>query len=615
MKKTIKSIFLFILVACMLFCTVSCQNGDSADVGSDAVTQTDTDTEKAENDSTPADSENADTGKNDTDDTNDKNEVNVVIKEELKAKTEGQKIDLYLIAGQSNGTGFSKLTNEFYTSDPLFVKGYSNVLYSGNSVSTYENSTIAYYPRVLTICKTKAGYGKTAEYCGPELGMAKALSSYYNADTGRMAGIVKFAAGGTNLSDVTTGRYAAAGNWTPPSYIQKYGAKGSMSGGLYKKFIDQVKTSIAEYEAHGYTVEIKGVFWMQGESDSKLSDITSKYPELFEYLVKDMRSDLGSMVKKDLSALPIVVGEISDAYNITHLPTSNAFVKMQNEMIKDMQNVYTVNSSVFGVGTDGSDASHWTPDDIYYIGQMVGNKFMEVCNIASPSWGASVAALYDSAGTLLGSYSSLAYAINSAPEGAVVKLLSDITLYGNLNINNRNLVTVDGNGHKITSYSNTHGVRLVGCNVKFVNFEFYHKNNGSGAYGIYVYEGAKMIFESGSINASCYGIVVNQDCEITINGGSFTTRTTSSGEYGVLYISYGGSPAPTKKNSSKITINGGTFTAGKNFPAIYVKNNANTTATVTVNGAIFDTTDGTAAIKNDGTYTTVTVNESNVTYK
>lgn len=83
----------------------------------------------------------------------------------------------------------------------------------------------------------------------------------------------------------------------------------------------------------------------------------------------------------------------------------------------------------------------------------------------------------------------------------------------------------------------------------------------------------------------------------------------------MLYISYGGSPAPTKKNSSKITINGGTFTAGKNFPAIYVKNNANTTATVTVNGAIFDTTDGTAAIKNDGTYTTVTVNKSNVTYK
>lgn len=541
MKKNLRKAALLILVGSLLFGLTSCATRSSQDneTASEKLETSGTETEtKPEND-------------------NKKEEV----------------IDLYLIAGQSNGAGFSALPEAFKTSDPLFTQGYSNILYSGNSAATYGGGKVQYLPRVVTLQKTIAGLGKDASYFGPELGMAKALSAYYNAESGEKAGIIKYAAGGTNLSDVTGGRYPAAGNWASPSYLKENGAKGALSGGLYRNFIEQVQTSIAEYEAKGYTVAIKGLFWMQGESDSKLSGITSTYPHMFECLVQDMRKDLGKMTGTNLSALPILVGEISDAYNIRHLETSAAFIAMQNRMANAMEHVYIVHSGVFGVGTDASDASHWTPDDMLTIGQMVGTQFLNVCKgveLSDPIGGDAVASVYSADGHLTGTYSSLSYAVNSASAGSTIKLLRDLELYGNLNINNLNPVTVDGNGFRIRSHSVTHGVRLVGCNVTLRNFDFYHCHNSASAYGIYVYEGASLVFESGELNAYRFGIVVNQDSTVTINGGTISIRNGDVEKCGALYISYGGSPAPTRDNNSKITVNGGTLRASGKAAAIYI---------------------------------------------
>ena len=486
---------------------------------------------------------------------------------------EGGMIDLYLIAGQSNGAGFSALTEAFRASDPLFTQGYSHILYCGNSAATYGGGKVQYLPRVVTLQETVAGLGKDASYFGPELGMAKALSAYYNAESGKKAGIIKYAAGGTTLSDVTGGRYPAAGNWASPSYLRENGAKGALSGGLYRNFIKQVQTGIAEYEKAGYTVAIKGLFWMQGESDSKLSGITSTYPHMFECLVQDMRKDLGKMTGTDLSALPILVGEISDAYNIRHLETSAAFIAMQNRMVNAMEHVYIVRSGVFGVGTDATDASHWTSDDMLTIGQMVGTQFLNVCKgvkSSEPIGGDAVASVYSADGQPTGTYSSLSYAVNVASAGSTVKLLRDLELYGNLNINNRNPVTLDGNGFRINSHSVTHGVRLVECNVTLRNFDFYHCTNSASAYGIYVYEDATLVFESGELSAHRFGIVVNQDSTVTVNGGTISIRNGDAEKCGALYVSYGGSPAPTRNNSSQITVNGGTLCASGKAAAIYI---------------------------------------------
>ena len=49
--------------------------------------------------------------------------------------------------------------------------------------------------------------------------MAVALSNYYNADTGRIAGILKYAHGGSKLS----GNDTDANNWVSPSYAEAFG--------------------------------------------------------------------------------------------------------------------------------------------------------------------------------------------------------------------------------------------------------------------------------------------------------------------------------------------------------------------------------------------------------
>lgn len=501
-------------------------------------------------------------------------------------------IDLYLIAGQSNAAGYSAVNDQFLASNPAFTQGYSNVLYFGTagSTSSADDYTVLYTNRISRVQAVKVGYGKNESYFGPELGMAEALSAYYNAESGRVAGIIKYAVGGTSLRDTLTAQNKAAGNWASPSYLAQNGAAGALSGGLYRNFLLEVESGIADYRAMGYEVNLKGIYWMQGEGDSQQTDITLTYPNMLKLLIGDMRRDLGCLLGGDYSELPFVIGEISSSYKLEHKACYTEFIAMQNAVAQSMDGVYVNHSGVFGVGTDGSDQSHWTADDGFFIGQMLGSKFATLvlnAEIEGPAPGEAVASVYDGEGSLLGSYASLSYAINAAPAGARVVLLRDITLYGNLNINNPNAIRVDGNGYRIESHSVTHGIRLVGCNVTLENFDFYHLTNAKSAYAVYCYANAALRFESGSLSSYQFGIVVNQTSNVTINGGEFAIRYGEAATSSALYISAGGT-----ENTSVVTVNGGSFIAAGNGSAIAVNALAGNDSTVTINGATLTVAEG-----------------------
>lgn len=298
-------------------------------------------------------------------------------------------IDLYIIAGQSNATGHTKYDETLLASlwDAYRV-GSANVLYRGsaeytNNVNTPQVSTGVNY--INYWANAKAGQGKTTAHMGAEVGMASKLSStYYTGD--KICGIVKYAHGGTSIFNNKSGENAANGNWVSPSYASLIGVEyEGLTGNLYRNLLGEVRTSITQLERTGYTdINIKGVFWMQGEADR---DKPSEYRIALEHFINDIRKDLGEIMGEDLSDLAFMIGEISrtsgSAVDST-VVKNETFISMQRTVADKMDNVYVIASGQYeinwlegGESVNGQDKWHWTTEPMFRIGELVGQCILD----------------------------------------------------------------------------------------------------------------------------------------------------------------------------------------------------------------------------------------------
>lgn len=304
-----------------------------------------------------------------------------------QATEQSGQIDLYVIAGQSNASGYTVYDNDtMLARNESLVYGNNNVLYAGRAQFTNGNSVGSNeYGWGLA----RVGQGAGNDKMSAEAAMSTVLSSYYNKESGKVAGIIKFAHGGTALLNNLGGENAVGGNWVPPSYAKAKGynyENNSLTGRLYRDLLTQVTKRVNELKADGYTeINIKGVWWMQGEADK---GNPTEYKVALEYLISDMRKDLGTITNEDLSNLPFIIGEISrtsgDASTGT-VNTNNAFIAMQDEYANTHENVYInkighldinkwVNGNNVAVGTD---SWHWNQNDMVTIGQDVGRIILE----------------------------------------------------------------------------------------------------------------------------------------------------------------------------------------------------------------------------------------------
>jgi hypothetical protein len=259
-----------------------------------------------------------------------------------------------------------------------------------------------------------------------------------------------------------------------------------------------------------------------------------------------------------------------------------------------------INSSPLSTGTNENDAGHWTAEDMLLIGQMAGAAFAEKALGESPDdprhTGTLIAEIFDAAGQSLGTYSNLAYAINSAPAGATVKMLCNVTMHSALNISNKNAVTVNGNGYTLTSKSNDHAVRIVGGNVTMENMRVIHTSTVGSVYGFYLYDGAKLTFNSGYVECESYNFCLNQTgVELTVNGGTFKTRRATVETTSNIVIG----------KAASVTINGGTFEAAQKGSCVSIRSGWNGTLTVT--GGSFKTVEGKYCLYNPDTRSTLSV--------
>lgn len=253
----------------------------------------------------------------------------------LPEANEGQTIDVWLIAGQSNAIGQAYNSNyptdSAYADDKaLLTQGSSNVWYFGN--------------RNTEFVPAGFGQGHAASSSGAEIGIATALNG-----NGKQNAIIKLAYGNTSLYNNTTSNESIKyGTWTPPSYIEAHSTNtlGNRTGDLYLSFMNKVADGIKLLTDAGYTPVIKGLWYMQGEADTFGENSSGAYAELLETLISDMRRDITDITGTDCSEMPFVYGRIHRNPNSDPTPYLTEVQAAQDKVAaKSLKNVYMINTT------------------------------------------------------------------------------------------------------------------------------------------------------------------------------------------------------------------------------------------------------------------------------
>ena len=288
-------------------------------------------------------------------------------------------IDIYLIAGQSNAAGYtivdSTAKEELNQMDPRFSTGFEDVLYYGCT-----NVNVGASLPSMSVQPTKIGLGYTQEHIGPELGMAM----YFANSSSNKVGFIKYASGASSIyDDYQSSQNSKRGNWYSPAVEKAIGVPAgdkAISGNCYRVFLDVVRNGLEAYKALGYTPVIKGVAWMQGESESQSQKYSAKYATLLNALISDMRTDLSTITNSDLSTLQFVVAKIPSHYKPTS-PSYTDIVREQQQLVDDNDVfVSTIDNEEFTL--PGTDAHHYNWSDMLLLGMNFAESFYNTANVS-----------------------------------------------------------------------------------------------------------------------------------------------------------------------------------------------------------------------------------------
>lgn len=172
------------------------------------------------------------------------------------------KVDLYILAGQSNAHGHSTIST--LTSSQTAQSG---LFYSSWHNNTSDASTTQYFSPLLN--SLVAGYtrgdgGKTtlggSLYFGPELGFVKRANEINLAGSTPL-GIVKYAVGASSLVQHPTNS-----DWDLT-------ATGARDGDCWRGFKAALADAVAKLEAANYEYRWRGMIWWQGESGTSTAGL------------------------------------------------------------------------------------------------------------------------------------------------------------------------------------------------------------------------------------------------------------------------------------------------------------------------------------------------------
>lgn len=251
--------------------------------------------------------------------------------------------------GQSNADGVSydsylKANDEAKFNE--YAAGYDNVMIN------YFNDGGANYSEYSFI-KASLGCGCATFTYGPEIGMAEIMSEIYKDE---QSFIIKWTWGGTALRN----------QWLDGSRNR---------GELYNYAMDFSLKCLAYLEGIGYTLDLNGICWMQGESDSWETDWNLYYKDTVAF-VSYLRHDLQSYS----DSIKFIDAGISEETG-SPWPNAKSINKAKKVFASESElNIY-VDTPAMGLTTqhepaEQPDTAHYDSMSMVQLGQAFGNTLV-----------------------------------------------------------------------------------------------------------------------------------------------------------------------------------------------------------------------------------------------
>lgn len=239
------------------------------------------------------------------------------------------RVDLYVIAGQSNAQGFAGNADR-YPQDPVGADKAIPFYYKSPGVGGSDHRWISLGPQKGLFLKG---------YFGPEVSFARSLKS-----CGGQPAIFKFTLYSTSL----------AAHW-----------KGPGEGGLYDEMCRELSAAIRDLERSGKRVKLSGLIWIQGESDAETDEMSARYYDELSVLIRDFRKRFGA------PDLPVVLG----------VDEQHPWVRERNEVLVAQKKLDAAEELIVFcsmAGLEKFDVSHLTPEGLVKHGERIFQCYKEI---------------------------------------------------------------------------------------------------------------------------------------------------------------------------------------------------------------------------------------------
>ena len=246
--------------------------------------------------------------------------------------TSSNTLDLFVLAGQSNAMGWLGDASSYPPQEPNLLDSSIKLNYEQIGTSSKSDGWQTLGPQ------QRQNYG---EIFGPEVTFSRLLKR-----GGYNPAIFKYTQGSTSLAD----------DWRAPG-----------QSGHYDTMVTKFNAAVLDLQNQGYTVNIAGFIWIQGEQDATDATDAGNYQSNLNAIISDFRTNVASN-----STLEFVLGvdEGNPASNI------NTIVTAQTNIANGDANI--VRSSM--VGLEKADSTHLTPAGIIDHGKRIYDSMFDLAS-------------------------------------------------------------------------------------------------------------------------------------------------------------------------------------------------------------------------------------------